>query len=592
MFFYFYSKFNWFSLLTISSIHFICLVFYKKYLGLEFSVFQVVLEFIFIFLINFSFSLVLNYRTKRREAKKLKTFIQSNQKKAETLEYFSALNQFKTSLLSLNDPTKISQKIEEFLKLNFPIEDVTIFFWSEEHGAFIPHKGDAEENAFYVYNPLALWITDYDRIFLREDFLKLDLSQELVELAENFLNKYNANILMPLVMNSSLVGLVLISGNKFIPDQNSQIYQRITDLKSVCMMALSNASFYSRLINLTETLEQKVKERTRELEETQAQLVMSEKMASLGVMVAGIAHEINTPSGVISNSAENLEKTLKYIFENVSTLGNFFRNPEISEILYKVARELLNEKNIKALDSKEKFKYRKAMKEKFEKAGLDRRLAEEVSNFIIDRNYLYLEELIFQAVQIGGLEVLELIKHISGAKRNIGHIQYAIRNIVRIVRALKYYSHLDQAESQESDIREGLENTLVILWNQLKQGIEVIKNFQEIPLLYCNPDELNQVWTNLIQNAIHAMNGKGILTLNVFSQENEVIVEISDTGCGIAPEIQEKVWDPFFTTKDQGQGSGLGLGIVRGIVEKHKGKISFQSVPGKTTFRVCLPINK
>lgn len=589
---YLHTQFTILILIFTSMIQTLCLVFYKRYLGLGFQIPQMLLEFTLILLINLGLSISINVKRKKVEEGRLKTVLKSNQKKAETLAYISALNQFKTILLSINNPTKISQKIEEFMQLNFSIEEAKIFFWSEEHGVFIPHKGEVEENSFHVYNPLALWITDYDRIFFRGDFRNMGLSVEIVSFAEEFFDKHNADVLIPLLMNSSLVGLILISGKNFIPDENTETFQRMSDLKTVCMMALSNSSFYTRLINLTENLEIKVKERTRELEETQAQLIMSEKMASLGVMVAGIAHEINTPSGVISNSSENLEKTVNYILENVEKISKLFYNPEISKILYYLANEILNEKNVKALDSKEKFKYRKSLKEKFEIEGLERHLSDELSNFIIDRNYLHLEEALVKAAKLGGEELIELIKQFSGAKRNITHIQYSIRNIVRIVRALKQYSHLDQAENQESDIREGLDTTLIIMGNQLKHGIEIIKNFKEIPSIPCNPDELNQVWTNLIQNAVHAMKEEGTLIINVFQEDRDIVIEITDNGPGIPPQIQEKVWDPFFTTKDQGQGSGLGLGIVKGIIEKHKGKISLYSVPGQTTFRVSLPAKK
>jgi signal transduction histidine kinase len=120
----------------------------------------------------------------------------------------------------------------------------------------------------------------------------------------------------------------------------------------------------------------------------------------------------------------------------------------------------------------------------------------------------------------------------------------------------------------------------------------VIKDLREVPKILCNPDELNQVWTNVIQNAVHAIKGKGTLTISLFEEGDHVSVEIKDSGSGIPQEIVEKIWDPFFTTKDQGQGTGLGLGIVKGIIDKHKGKISVQSQPGSTTFKISLPINK
>ena len=132
---------------------------------------------------------------------------------------------------------------------------------------------------------------------------------------------------------------------------------------------------------------------------------------------------------------------------------------------------------------------------------------------------------------------------------------------------------------------------LTLYYNQLKQGIEVIKNYPEdLPKIPCYPDELNQVWTNLIHNAIQAMESKGTLTIDVKQQQENILVSIIDSGKGIPAEILPKIFQPFFTTKPAGEGSGLGLDIVKKIVDKHRGTISFQSVPGNTTFTVQLPI--
>ena len=126
----------------------------------------------------------------------------------------------------------------------------------------------------------------------------------------------------------------------------------------------------------------------------------------------------------------------------------------------------------------------------------------------------------------------------------------------------------------------------------LKQGIEIVKRYDQVPLIFCNPDELNQVWVNLLHNAIHAMANKGQLEILV-KQENEfVIVSITDSGHGIPEEVKPLIFQPFFTTKPPGEGNGLGLDIVKKIVEKHYGDIQFTSQPGKTTFTVFLPISK
>jgi signal transduction histidine kinase len=354
-------------------------------------------------------------------------------------------------------------------------------------------------------------------------------------------------------------------------------------------MSLSNAIFYARSTALTENLENKVKERTKALEEAQSQLIMSEKMASLGVMVAGIAHEINTPTGVINGAADNMEVNLHHLILQFPEAIEFFQDQEFTRKYLTIVDQILADNTRDTLDPKERFKKKREIRDRITSQGLSPLLADDFSNFIVEKNFFKNEDALLEIVKIGGKKILELLNHTTGINRNLKNIKYAIKNIVRIVRALKYYSHLDQASHADADLIEGIENTLIIFHHQLKLGITIERDLQPIPLVPCNLDELNQVWTNIIQNAIHAMKGKGILKISSYLEEPFVCIEIGDNGSGIKPEILDRIWDPFFTTKDQGEGSGLGLGIVKGIIEKHKGKISATSKPGETKFKIQLP---
>lgn len=143
----------------------------------------------------------------------------------------------------------------------------------------------------------------------------------------------------------------------------------------------------------------------------------------------------------------------------------------------------------------------------------------------------------------------------------------------------------------DSDLTGGIETVLTLYQNQMKHGIEVIRNFEELPSVLCYPDELNQVWTNLVHNAIQAMENKGTLQIDVRSRNDRAVVTVTDSGNGIPDEIRERIFEPFFTTKPAGEGSGLGLDIVRKIIEKHRGEIRVESEPGKTAFSVILPIH-
>jgi two-component system, NtrC family, sensor kinase len=181
--------------------------------------------------------------------------------------------------------------------------------------------------------------------------------------------------------------------------------------------------------------------------------------------------------------------------------------------------------------------------------------------------------------------------------RNAIAIQTAIKQIQRIVGALKSYSHLDQAKVELTDVHEGIENTLVILHHELKYGISIIRRYGQLPRVPCYVDELNQVWTNLIHNAVQALGGKGEIVIETATEnprpdqsDGVVSVRVIDNGPGIPADVLPRIFEPFFTTKVKGEGTGLGLGIVRKIVDKHGGRVDVQSTAGRTCFTVSLPI--
>jgi signal transduction histidine kinase len=163
--------------------------------------------------------------------------------------------------------------------------------------------------------------------------------------------------------------------------------------------------------------------------------------------------------------------------------------------------------------------------------------------------------------------------------------------ISELVQSMKSYSHLDRGAQQIIDVHEGLEDTLRLFSYKVKRAIEIRRHYDKtIPKILAYGSELNQVWTNLIDNAIDAMNEKGILEIVTINHRDRIEVQIIDSGTGIAPEIQSRIFEPFFTTKTVGKGSGLGLEMVRRIVEnRHQGTISAESQPGRTRFTVCLP---
>jgi signal transduction histidine kinase len=174
----------------------------------------------------------------------------------------------------------------------------------------------------------------------------------------------------------------------------------------------------------------------------------------------------------------------------------------------------------------------------------------------------------------------------------VQEIQQAAERISQIVQAMKSYTYLDQAPLLEVDIHEGLENTLVIMQHKLRRGVTVRREYaSDLPRIQAYASELNQVWTNIIDNAVDAMNGQGVITIKTYPASDNVVVEIVDNGPGIPPNIQPRIFEPFFTTKPPGQGTGLGLHISHDIVvNRHHGLLLLESKPGETRFKVILPV--
>jgi signal transduction histidine kinase len=300
--------------------------------------------------------------------------------------------------------------------------------------------------------------------------------------------------------------------------------------------------FGARLKTANQTLEHRVEERTRELsdalkhlKESESQLIQSEKMSSLGQMVAGVAHEINTPLAYVKNS-------LGQVSEKLPGIGA-------------------------ALDHCEKLL-------EFLDAGND---AEGLSREFQQATTL-----------LGELKQQQVIEELSGLVKDG---LYGTGQVSEIVGNLKDFSRIDRSRVAHANLNEGLNNTLLLAKHQLKQ-VAVNKNLGEIPEISCAPSQINQVFLNLITNAVQAMPGeKGTLTLTTRQEGDGVAVVVEDDGAGIAPEAINKIFDPFFTTKEIGKGTGLGLSISYKIIQQHGGKISVESQPGiGTKFTVWLPL--
>jgi signal transduction histidine kinase/DNA-binding response OmpR family regulator len=418
---------------------------------------------------------------------------------------------------------------------------------------------------------------------------------------------------LPLKVRNNVIGILALSHSRE-NTLNPEIINTLHVFTNEASIVLDNAQLFRQLEQSNCELENTISE----LKNTQAQLVQSEKMASLGQLVAGVAHEINTPSGAINAATANLMNFLSSVTESFRLLAKQNISQADQKTLFAIVSQLIESVTKERKSTMSLRQDAKDLEKLLAQEGFDnvRRLAKQISRFNLKDFNIQLLRLLKKYDSEPIIDFLETCSKIVNASKDI---RLSINVITRIVNALKMYSRLDQAKVEEVDIHEGLETTLIILQSQIKQGIEVERCYGDIPKIPCYANELNQVWTNIIHNALQAMNKTGTLTIETYlyppkidetvamteeeslpltsirigeeTQEEKIGIKITDTGPGIPREIQDKIFDPYFTTKDQGEGSGLGLGIAQQIVERHHGEIRVKSKPGKTSFEVLLPIS-
>ncbi|MEY3867942.1 MAG: hypothetical protein RLZZ338_1833 [Cyanobacteriota bacterium] len=360
--------------------------------------------------------------------------------------------------------------------------------------------------------------------------------------------------------------------NKLLEEQVKQRTLELTE---------TNALLASRNQELQQTLEH--------LQSTQQDLIHSEKMAALGQLIAGVTHEINNPLAALRSSVHNIDNILISITQD---FPSFFRH--ISEENYQVFQNLLKQAKTEYsnLSSKEKRQIKRQLLTILEEKNVAE--SDEIAELLVDMGIYKIsdEQSTWHFFQDrNSLNIVERVYELVSLQQSTRNIINATERAGKIVLALKKFIRRNHSEQKEiANIREGIETVLTLYHNQLKHGIEIIKYYDpNVPDILCYPDELNQVWTNLLHNSLHAMNYQGILKIEVTQQEENIIVSVIDNGKGIPPEILPKIFQPYFTTKPAGEGSGLGLQIVKKIIDKHGGKIEVDSQPGQTTFSIFLP---
>ena len=325
----------------------------------------------------------------------------------------------------------------------------------------------------------------------------------------------------------------------------------------------------------------------KEAEYTKEQLQQADKMASLGQLVASVTHEINTPIGAISSSGQSITEALGDVITQLPPLLQRL-DSATSQLLV----ELLQQGNCPrtAMSSREERAVVKKVTEQLDAAGVEgaRQKAGLLVQFNAHNDVTRYQPLLQHPESE---HILEAARSLINALSNARNVNVAVERVTKMVKALKSFSHFNiGTEKIEANLTEVMDTVLTIYQGQTRVGVEVVRNYDSIPPLLCFPDELNQVWTNLIHNALQAMNHEGTLTISIRKEGDCAVVSVGDNGCGIPEEIRGKIFDVFFTTKPAGVGSGLGLDIVKKIIDKHQGRIDLQSEVGVgTTFTVTLP---
>ena len=315
-----------------------------------------------------------------------------------------------------------------------------------------------------------------------------------------------------------------------------------------------------------------------------------EALVTLGTLAAGLAHEINNPAAAATRAVDALEDVCQTLLSSLGRLAQEEISAHQFSVLDALRREI--EPRAAALDPLALADQEEALSSWLTRHGVERDwvIAPPLAAAGVDLAWCEQAATVLEetALEPG----LEWVASTLSAATLLTEVKESTRRVSDLVAAVKSYSQMNRASMQHIDVSEGIESTLVMLGHKLRDGVTVVRDYgADVPRIDAYAGELNQVWTNLIDNAVDAMDGAGTLRVATRAEGDAVVVEISDTGPGMPPPVAARAFEAFFTTKDVGKGTGLGLDIARRIVvERHAGTIAIDSQPGQTVLRVRIPV--
>lgn len=434
-----------------------------------------------------------------------------------------------------------------------------------------------EHRIFKINIPIYFFEILNERVFVSNDVVNDEKAKEFLEI---YSQKINLGALLdaPIRIGGKVVGVISLEevGKPRVWQPDEIFFSGLlADYVALAMVSNEKMQQEEKIKNLNELYNKRIQE---------------EKQASMSRFVYGIAHEINNPTGTIQATLDLIRSERKSLFDETKNLNLILTREEKSIV--------------------EDF-FLQSIQTRYIPTGLERKklkdnIQKELEKYSIPSSFVLADKCVDAGIYNFPSKYKEILQHPKAElilefliqniliEKGFMAIESSIQRITNIIQNLKKYFHEDpKSRKILTSIEETIETTMILFYDKIKHKVEIIRKYQKVDMIYCYPDELIQLWTNLIQNALQAMDYQGILEIHIqevyVENQNYIQVNIVDSGKGIPEEIQDRIFEPFFSTKAVGEGTGIGLDICRKIVNYHNGKIFFQSQPGRTVFTVLLP---